>query len=77
MPDCECIKGCPYFNNEILQEIDIVLELRKQKYCRGDKTICARYMVFKALGKRVVPPTLLPSQIEEAEAIIRNHKAET
>lgn len=70
MPDCECIKGCVYFHMTTLQEIEGILELRKQKYCQGDNTLCARYTVFKTLGRGYVPEDLLPSQTDRARELI-------
>ena len=74
MPECECLKGCPYFNSAIFKEMDVMLELRQQKYCRGDNSLCARYMVFKVLGKEHVPENLLPTQVERAKEIIEEKK---
>lgn len=76
MPDCECMGDCPYFNSDILKEMDVIRELRQQKYCRGDNSICARYMVFKALGKEHVPANLLPTQVEKAKEIINQKNPE-
>ena len=33
------------------------------KYCKGDNSGCARYMVFKALGREEVPLDLYPNQV--------------
>lgn len=46
-------------------------ELTKMKYCQGEYTECARYMVFKALGKPRVPDDLFPREKERAEEIIQ------
>lgn len=70
MPDCECLKTCPYFNDTLMQEFDAVAEMRKQKYCRGDNSLCARYMVFKALGRENVPKDLTPYQTQRAKELI-------
>jgi hypothetical protein len=71
------MEGCPYFDTETAQGISMVLKLRPEKYCFEDNTRCARYMVFKALGREHVPPTLLPSQVDKAEEIIRRATAKT
>ena len=42
----------------------------KRKYCRGDNDQCARYRVFKAIGRENVPPTLFPNQMNVAERIL-------
>ncbi|GEM_PF-5921574 len=30
MPDCECLEGCPYFENEVLKEIDVMAKIRQE-----------------------------------------------
>jgi hypothetical protein len=74
MPDCECLERCPYFRAELFQEISTIKELRIQKYCKGDNSRCARYMVFKALGKGKVPDDLIPTQVKRANEIINQMK---
>lgn len=76
MPDCERMQGCPYFQNELIKEFPMMLKLRQERFCRGDNTACALYMVFKALGKEHVPADLIPSQNERAKEIIDNQKNE-
>ena len=70
MPDCECLENCPYFEGDLHKEISVIQELRVQKYCKGDNSTCARYMVFKALGKEHVPRNLLPTDVDGAKKII-------
>lgn len=47
----------------------------KAKYCTGDNSDCARFMVFKALGAGTVPATLFPSQADQARAFIKTAQA--
>jgi len=42
----------------------------KEKYCLGNNSNCARYMVFKKLGKPAVPETLYPNMIDRANKIL-------
>jgi hypothetical protein len=42
----------------------------KRKYCEGDSAECARFMIFKALGKGMVPPDLFPNQVDRARQVI-------
>jgi hypothetical protein len=44
--------------------------LMKKKYCLGDSSQCARYIVFKSIGKDYVPGNLFPSQTERIEEIL-------
>lgn len=67
---CECAEGCPFFNGRMAQTMPAIVESMKKKYCQGDNSECARYMVFKAKGKPTVPDNLIPNQINQARAII-------
>jgi hypothetical protein len=69
MADCECLPGCPFFNDK-MENKPAMAELYKKQFCRGDSSDCARHRVFKALGKGKVPANLFPSQIEKVAAII-------
>jgi len=42
----------------------------KEKYCQGDNADCARYMVFKKLGKPAVPDNLDPNMHDRAKEIL-------
>lgn len=46
-------------------------EILKDKYCRGDNSECARFMVFQKLGKDSVPADLFPGQVERVQKIIQ------
>ena len=69
MEDCELLKRCTFFNDEMETEHDFADEFKKQ-YCRGDKSQCARYMVYKALGREKVPSYLYPDEKDGAGRII-------
>ena len=69
MSDCECLKGCPFFNDN-MKDNDGLGAMYKQKYCRGNNEECARYQVFKALGKPSVPADLYPNMNRRAQAIL-------
>lgn len=71
MSECECLNGCPFFS-ETMKGMPLKTKELKNKYCLGDNKNCARYMVFKVLGKGKVPPDLFPTQIKEAENIIKD-----
>jgi hypothetical protein len=70
MADCECLNDCHYFKTVLLREVEAMAEMRRRKYCKGDYTLCARYMVFKALGNENVPLDLLPSEVQKAKELI-------
>jgi hypothetical protein len=73
MADCELIAKCLFFNDQMAEMPDMA-ELQKNKYCRGNNSICARYKVFKELGKDKVPKDLFPFDIKRAEQIISDSK---
>ncbi len=70
MADCECLPACPFFN-DVLTDMPATAEYLKAKFCLGDNSQCARYLVFKALGKAHVPVDLFPDHTERARQIIQ------
>ena len=71
MTDCECLAKCPFFNDR-MENMPGMADLYKQNYCHKDYAQCARYRVFKALGRENVPPDLFPNDAEGADAILNN-----
>jgi hypothetical protein len=69
MAECECLAGCPFFNDR-MKDTDGLGAIFKKKYCLGSFAECARYMVFKKLGKPAVPADLYPNMHERAEKIL-------
>jgi hypothetical protein len=66
---CENIKGCLFYNDKM--DIDSALgKMYKRKYCEGDKTICARYIVASRIGRENVPANLYPNMHERAKKIL-------
>ena len=69
MTQCECLPKCPFFHNKMANR-PATSEFMKKKYCLSDNSKCARYMVFKNLGRSNVPTDLFPMQIDRAEELI-------
>ncbi|MEF3697436.1 hypothetical protein [Desulfolutivibrio sp.] len=69
MADCEMIAKCIFFNDK-MANMPAMAEMMKKKYCRGDNTKCARYLVCKKLGREKVPADLSPAQTDRAQAIM-------
>ncbi len=69
MADCECIGGCPFFNDR-MKDKESLAAIYKKKYCQGDFADCARYMVFKELGKEAVPASLYPNMRDAAMQLL-------
>jgi len=69
MSDCKCLAGCPFFNDKMPGDAGIGA-IYKKKYCLGDNSKCARFLVFSKLGKEAVPKDLFPNMYEKAQAIV-------
>ena len=70
MPTCECVPKCPFFNDR-MQGLSVMKDMMKKKYCQGDNSKCARYMVFKRKGSAAVPPDLIPNQMDRAKELLK------
>jgi hypothetical protein len=73
MADCELLKGCLFFNDKMPMDSGLGA-LYKKKYCQGENTDCARFMVAKALGREKVPLTLFPNMADEARTMIKGSR---
>ncbi len=69
MADCEMIAKCIFFNDK-MAHMPAMAEMMKKKYCRGDNSKCARYLVCKKLGREQVPADLSPAQTDRAQALL-------
>jgi len=69
MFECPLLRTCIFFNDQMTGMPATAASI-KQRYCLGDNTRCARYQVFKAVGRAKVPPQLLPGQAHKVAAII-------
>ncbi|OGV65379.1 MAG: hypothetical protein A2283_03295 [Lentisphaerae bacterium RIFOXYA12_FULL_48_11] len=69
MPECELLKKCAFFNDQ-LANMPGHAELFKDLYCRRDNKICARYMIAEKLGRESIPKDLFPNHVEMAKEII-------
>jgi hypothetical protein len=70
MAKCECIAGCLFFNDK-MKDSSGMGSIYKKKYCEGSNANCARYMVFKKLGKPAVPENLYPNMVDRANKILQ------
>ncbi|MBE5935554.1 MAG: hypothetical protein E7262_07155 [Lachnospiraceae bacterium] len=73
MAVCENLEKCPFYQGSMSIESGLG-KMYKQKYCEGDKTTCARYMVATTLGKQFVPTDLYPNMDARAKRIIEENK---
>jgi methyl-accepting chemotaxis protein len=69
METCEKLAKCPFYQGKM--DINSGLGLMyKKKYCEGDKTICARYIVATQLGPEFVTNNLYPNMNNVAEKLL-------
>ena len=69
MSDCELLAGCIFFNDK-MADMPSTAEIIKIRYCRGDSSDCARFVVCKSIGREKVPQDLFPNQTDRARQII-------
>jgi len=69
MADCECLPTCLFFNDR-MQGMDDMVETVKTRLCKGDNEACARFQVYKAIGRENVPKDLYPTQQSRVRVII-------
>jgi hypothetical protein len=62
MACCDLQPNC-YFYNDTLSHLPQRAYFFRDKYCNGDFSECARYIIFKAYGHDKVPRYLCPNDI--------------
>ena len=72
MAMCEKLSKCPLYQGQMSMDSGIG-SMYKKKYCEGDKTICARYIVATTLGPEFVTPNLYPNMNDKAKKILEEN----
>ena len=73
MATCEKLAKCPFYQGKM--DINTGLgAMYKEKYCEGDKTICARYIIATQLGPEYVNNGIFPNMNDLAKDMIAKHK---
>lgn len=73
MGTCEKLSKCPFYQGKM--DINSGLgSMYRKKYCEGDNTICARYMVSTQLGPEYVTDRLYPNMNDQANKILAENK---
>lgn len=73
MATCEKLAKCPFYQGKM--DINSGLgSMYRKKYCEGDKTICARYIVATELGPEFVTDKLYPNMNSAADKLLAQHK---
>ena len=73
MAKCEKLEKCPFYQGKMNMESGLGA-MYKKKYCEGDKTICARYIVATQLGAEYVTSSLYPNMNDVANKLLEEHK---
>ena len=73
MATCEKLAKCPFYQGQMKMDSGIGA-MYKKKYCEGDKTICARYMIATTVGPEFVNNNIYPNMTDQAKKIIAQHK---
>ncbi|THB70902.1 MAG: hypothetical protein D6B28_08340 [Gammaproteobacteria bacterium] len=69
MSNCELLETCIFFNDK-MEEYPAGVAAMRRRYCLKDNSCCARYQVFKELGREKVPADLFPNDKSRAQLII-------
>ncbi len=69
MSKCELLETCPFFGDK-MDEYPAGVAAMRRRYCQKDNSSCARYLIFKALGREKVPADLFPNDNNRAQLII-------
>ncbi len=77
METCKYLQGCAFFNDPSVQRFQILFDQLKADYCQGHFEDCARYQVASQIGREHVPTSMLPTQLQWAEMILRRHSEES
>lgn len=73
MATCEKLEKCPFYQGKM----DInkgIGSMYRQKYCEGDKTLCARYKIATQLGPEFVTNNIYPNMDQLADKMLQEHK---
>ena len=73
MATCEKLSKCPFYQGKM--DVNSGLgSMYKKKYCEGDKTTCARYIISTQLGSEFVTNNIYPNMNDLAEKMLAEHK---
>lgn len=64
MADSAMTPSCLFFNDK-MANMPSTAEMMKRKYCRGNYSNCARFIVLEARGKEGVPADLAPNETKK------------
>ena len=68
--DCIVLATCPFFADK-LRNMPSTANMLKERYCRDEFELCARFLVLQKAGSDNVPADLFPHERERVEEILR------
>ena len=71
--ECENLNKCPFYNEKMPMQKGIG-SIYKNKFCKGNKQLCARYKVLTEAGEAYVSDFLYPNMHDIAQEIIDKAK---
>ena len=71
---CEKLQKCPVYQGKMNMDSGLG-SMYKKKYCEGDKTLCARYIVATKLGAEYITNSLYPNMNDAANKLLEDHKS--
>jgi hypothetical protein len=71
---CALTENCIFFNDK-MANMPSMAKMYKERYCGGDFEACARYRVFKDVGRENVPRDLYPNEANRVDDVISQAKA--
>ena len=71
---CEKLQKCPFYQGKMNMDSGLG-SMYKKKYCEGDKTLCARYIVATKLGAEYITNSLYPNMNDAANKLLEDHKS--
>jgi hypothetical protein len=66
---CECFEKCDLFSSGVAK-LPSTSKSFQDKFCYMDHNACARYIVYKRLGKSFIPDDLFPNERGRAMQLI-------
>jgi len=71
--ECPYLETCIFFQDK-MNNMPATANVMKKRYCLGDNSQCARFMVAQALGRAKVPTDMFPNQYDKAKKLISNNQ---
>jgi hypothetical protein len=71
---CALTETCVFFNDK-MANMPSMAKMYKERYCGGDFEACARYQVFKEVGRENVPRDLFPNEANRVEVTVAEARA--